>query len=67
LISTAACANDGAWSFEWSQFDPIAQNRIQSVLLTAFASKTPVQTAVEATSCVPDNKKNLMGRLIFAS
>ena len=57
----ANCANDGAWSFEWSQFDQLTQNRIQSMLLTAYASKTPIQIVVDSSTCGPENKKRFNG------
>lgn len=61
----AGCAPDDTWSFEWSQFDQPTQNRIQSMLLTAYISKTPIQVMVETSGCGPENKKKFNGYLMF--
>lgn len=55
------CANDNTWSFEWAQFDQSTQNRIQSMLLTAYVSKTPIQVVVDDSSCGPEGKKKFTG------
>lgn len=62
---TAGCANDDTWSFEWAQFDPLTQNRIQSMLLTAYTTKAPIQVAVETTGCGPENKKKFTGEIML--
>ena len=52
----AGCANDKAWSFEWSQFDVPTQNRIQSMLLSAYTTNTAIQVVVETNACGPEGK-----------
>ena len=60
---TAGCVNDKAWSFYWSQFDVPTQNRIQSILLSAYVSKIPIQVVVETNACGPEGKKKFSGQI----
>jgi len=62
---TAGCVSNGAWSFAWSQFDQATQNRIQSMLLTAYSSKTPIQVQVATSGCGPENMKKFNGYFMF--
>jgi hypothetical protein len=59
----APCENSDIWSFNWSQFDQATQNRIQSMLLTAYTSKTPIQVVVDDVKCGPEGKKLFNGQI----
>ena len=59
----AGCANDKTWSFEWSQFDVPTQNRIQSMLLSAYTTNTAIQVVVETNACGPEGKKKFTGQI----
>ncbi|HEY5603190.1 MAG TPA: hypothetical protein VIM41_08790 [Gammaproteobacteria bacterium] len=61
----AGCQDNQAWSFFWSKFDAPTQARIQSMLLTAYTAKLPIQVLVSDTTCGPEGKKEFTGNISF--
>lgn len=61
----AGCSNSNSWSFKWSQFDALSQNRIHSMLLSAHVSKTRIQVQVSDSECGPEGKKKFTGHINF--
>jgi hypothetical protein len=61
----ASCTDNSSWSFAWSDFDAQVQARIQSMLLTAYASKTPIQVFVYDSVCGPEGNKKFTGQFMF--
>ena len=62
---SAGCTNNDRWSFNWSQFDLATQARIQSMLLSAYVSKTPIQVAIHQTGYGPEGRKNFNGQIML--
>lgn len=59
----ANCQETASWSFAWNQFDAAAQARIQSMLLTAYISQTPIRVVIDSDTCGPENKKKFNGQI----
>ena len=62
---TAGCESNNSWSFRWDQFDPATQSRIQSLLLSAFVGKIPINVVVETDAgvCGPEHDKQFNGQI----
>jgi hypothetical protein len=61
----ASCVNDGTWSFDWSSFPAATQQRIMSMLMTAYTAKQRISVLLSDTSCGPEGKKKFTGEVNF--